>query len=104
MLLLSNRLKFCSLAFTAARLYSNGPATANKNPTVFFDIATENEHLGRVTFEVSGDSAWSLSHTLILIFDVFVVPALSFLLRHSVPQLVLLFTLIALIYIFTAQR
>lgn len=104
MLLLSNRVKFCSLAFTAARLYSNGPATANKNPTVFFDIAVDSQPLGRVTFEVSGDSARSLSHTFILIFDVFVVPPLSFSLRHSVPQLVLLFTLYALIYMFAAQR
>lgn len=53
MLLLSNRIKFCSLAFTAARLYSSGPAAANKNPLVYFDIAADNEPLGRVTFEVS---------------------------------------------------
>lgn len=55
MLLLSNRIKFCSLAFTAARLYSNGPATANKNPTVYFDIAADSQPLGRVTFEVRRD-------------------------------------------------
>lgn len=53
MLLLSNRIKFCSLAFTAARLYSSGPAAANKNPLVYFDIAADKEPLGRVTFEVS---------------------------------------------------
>lgn len=52
MLLLSNRVKFCSLAFTAARMYSSGPAAANKNPTVYFDIAADGQPLGRVTFEV----------------------------------------------------
>ncbi|XP_037547023.1 peptidyl-prolyl cis-trans isomerase F, mitochondrial [Nematolebias whitei] len=55
MLLLSNRIKFCSLAFTAARMYSTGPAAANKNPTVYFDIAADNEPLGRVTFELNAD-------------------------------------------------
>lgn len=54
MLLLSNRVRLCSLAFTAARMYSSGPATANKNPTVYFDIAADGEPLGRVTFEVRG--------------------------------------------------
>lgn len=52
MLLLSNRIKLCSLAFTAARMYSSGPAAANKNPTVYFDIAADSQPLGRVTFEV----------------------------------------------------
>lgn len=52
MLLLTNRIKLCSLAFTAARMYSSGPAAANKNPTVYFDIAADNQPLGRVTFEV----------------------------------------------------
>ena len=33
-------------------MYSSGPTTANKNPTVYFDIAADNEPLGRVTFEV----------------------------------------------------
>nr|XP_046232171.1 peptidyl-prolyl cis-trans isomerase A-like [Scatophagus argus] len=55
MLLLSNRIKFCSLAFTAARLYSSGPAAASKNPTVYFDIAVDNQPLGRVTFELNAD-------------------------------------------------
>uniref|UniRef100_A0A3Q2T6X9 Peptidyl-prolyl cis-trans isomerase n=1 Tax=Fundulus heteroclitus TaxID=8078 RepID=A0A3Q2T6X9_FUNHE len=55
MLILSNRIKFCSLAFTAARLYSSGPAAANKNPKVYFDIAADNEPLGRVTFELNAD-------------------------------------------------
>ncbi|XP_054898619.1 peptidyl-prolyl cis-trans isomerase F, mitochondrial [Poeciliopsis prolifica] len=55
MLVLSNRIKFCSLAFTAARLYSSGAATANKNPRVYFDIAADNEPLGRVTFELNAD-------------------------------------------------
>uniref|UniRef100_A0A665X7X1 Peptidyl-prolyl cis-trans isomerase n=1 Tax=Echeneis naucrates TaxID=173247 RepID=A0A665X7X1_ECHNA len=50
MLLLSNRLKLCSLAFTAARLCSSGPTAANNNnPTVYFDISADNEPLGRVT-------------------------------------------------------
>ncbi|PWA21705.1 hypothetical protein CCH79_00003112, partial [Gambusia affinis] len=48
-------LKFGSLAFTAARLYSSGPATANKNPQVYFDIAADSEPLGRVTFELNAD-------------------------------------------------
>lgn len=40
-----------SLAFTAARMYSAGPAATN--PVVYFDIAADNQSLGRVTFEVS---------------------------------------------------
>jgi len=52
MLIISNRIKLCSLAFTAARMYATG-AQANNNPVVFFDIAADNEPLGRVTFEVS---------------------------------------------------
>lgn len=60
MLLLSNRIKFCSLAFTAARLYSSGPAAANKNPLVYFDIAADKEPLGRVTFEVLLVLVWML--------------------------------------------
>lgn len=60
MLLLSNRTKLCSLAFTAARLCSGGPAAANKNPTVYFDIAANDTPLGRVTFEVR------ISHFLLL--------------------------------------
>lgn len=55
MLLLSNRIKFCSLAFTAARLYSSGPAAANKIPLVYFDIAADKEPLGRVTFELNAE-------------------------------------------------
>ncbi|XP_074519084.1 peptidyl-prolyl cis-trans isomerase F, mitochondrial [Halichoeres trimaculatus] len=55
MLLLSNRIKFCSLAFTAARLYSAGPAAANNNPVVYFDIAADNQPLGRVTFELNAE-------------------------------------------------
>uniref|UniRef100_A0A3P8WEV2 Peptidyl-prolyl cis-trans isomerase n=1 Tax=Cynoglossus semilaevis TaxID=244447 RepID=A0A3P8WEV2_CYNSE len=31
---------------------SSGAAAANNNPTVYFDIAADNEPLGRVTFEV----------------------------------------------------
>lgn len=51
---LSSRIKIisgCSLAFTAARMYSAGPAATN--PVVYFDIAADNQSLGRVTFEVS---------------------------------------------------
>ncbi|XP_054609976.1 peptidyl-prolyl cis-trans isomerase F, mitochondrial [Dunckerocampus dactyliophorus] len=55
MLLISHRVKLCSLAFTAARMYSNGPAVANSNPTVFFDISADNEPLGRVTFELNAE-------------------------------------------------
>ncbi|CAJ1080309.1 peptidyl-prolyl cis-trans isomerase A-like [Xyrichtys novacula] len=55
MLILSNRIKLCSLAFTAARLYSTGPAAANSNPIVFFDIAADNQALGRVTFELNAE-------------------------------------------------
>jgi len=55
MLLISNRIKVCSLAFTAARMYSAGPVAANKNPVVYFDIAADNEPLGRVTFELNAD-------------------------------------------------
>nr|AAI07835.1 Zgc:123307 [Danio rerio] len=54
MLILGNRLKLCSVAFTAARLYSTG-AQANNNPVVFFDIAADNQPLGRVTFELNAD-------------------------------------------------
>lgn len=62
MLLLSNRVKLCSLAFTATRMYSSGPAAANKNPTVYFDIAADGQLLGRVTFEVRGPTVrYSLS-------------------------------------------
>uniref|UniRef100_A0A3P9IZR9 Peptidyl-prolyl cis-trans isomerase n=1 Tax=Oryzias latipes TaxID=8090 RepID=A0A3P9IZR9_ORYLA len=55
MLSFSNKIKFCSLAFTVARMCSSGPAAANKNPTVYFDIAAGSEPLGRVTFELSAD-------------------------------------------------
>ncbi|XP_016140997.1 peptidyl-prolyl cis-trans isomerase A-like [Sinocyclocheilus grahami] len=54
MLFISNRFKLCSLAFTAARMYATG-AQANSNPVVFFDIAADNEPLGRVTFELNAD-------------------------------------------------
>ncbi|XP_034564370.1 peptidyl-prolyl cis-trans isomerase A-like [Notolabrus celidotus] len=55
MLILTNRIKLCSLAFTAARMYSSGPATANNNPIVYFDIAADNQPLGRVTFELNAE-------------------------------------------------
>ncbi|XP_024140059.1 peptidyl-prolyl cis-trans isomerase A [Oryzias melastigma] len=55
MLSFSNRIKVCSLAFTVARMCSSGPTAANKNPTVYFDIAAGGEPLGRVTFELNAD-------------------------------------------------
>ncbi|XP_077481390.1 peptidyl-prolyl cis-trans isomerase F, mitochondrial isoform X3 [Stigmatopora argus] len=55
MMLISNRAKLCSLAFTAARLCSSGPASANSNPTVYFDISADSEPLGRVTFELNAE-------------------------------------------------
>ncbi|XP_036427812.1 peptidyl-prolyl cis-trans isomerase F, mitochondrial [Colossoma macropomum] len=54
MIITKNRIKFCSLAFTAARMYANG-AQANGNPVVYFDIAADNQPLGRVTFELNAD-------------------------------------------------
>ncbi|XP_026884274.1 peptidyl-prolyl cis-trans isomerase F, mitochondrial [Electrophorus electricus] len=54
MILISNRIKLCSLAFTAARMYASGPQV-NNNPVVFFDIAADNQPLGRVTFELNAD-------------------------------------------------
>ncbi|XP_024244181.1 peptidyl-prolyl cis-trans isomerase A [Oncorhynchus tshawytscha] len=42
-----------SLAFTAARMCSAGPAAAN--PVVYFDIAADNQPVGRVTFELNAD-------------------------------------------------
>uniref|UniRef100_A0A4W5LXF0 Peptidyl-prolyl cis-trans isomerase n=1 Tax=Hucho hucho TaxID=62062 RepID=A0A4W5LXF0_9TELE len=53
---LSSRIKFmsgCSLAFTAARMYCSGPAATN--PVVYFDIAADNQSVGRVTFELNAD-------------------------------------------------
>ncbi len=44
MLIISNRVKLCSLAFTAARMYATG-AQAYNNPVVFFDIAADSEPL-----------------------------------------------------------
>ncbi|XP_020501458.2 peptidyl-prolyl cis-trans isomerase F, mitochondrial [Labrus bergylta] len=55
MLIFSNRIKLCSLAFTAVRMCSSGPAAANKNPVVYFDIAAENKTIGRVTFELNAE-------------------------------------------------
>uniref|UniRef100_A0A3Q3D1P5 Peptidyl-prolyl cis-trans isomerase n=1 Tax=Hippocampus comes TaxID=109280 RepID=A0A3Q3D1P5_HIPCM len=45
MMLISNRVKLCSLAYTVTRMCSNGPAAANNNPTVYFDISADNEPL-----------------------------------------------------------
>ncbi|NP_001297972.1 peptidyl-prolyl cis-trans isomerase F, mitochondrial [Esox lucius] len=53
---LSSRVKLisgCSLAFTAARMCSSGTAVAN--PVVYFDIAADNQTVGRVTFELNAD-------------------------------------------------
>lgn len=55
MLLISNRTKLCSVLFTAARLYSSGPAAANNNPVVYFEISADNQPLGRVTFELNAE-------------------------------------------------
>ncbi|KAJ7987381.1 hypothetical protein DPEC_G00325900 [Dallia pectoralis] len=41
------------LAFTAVRCSSAG--TAGTNPVVYFDIAADNEYVGRVTFELNAD-------------------------------------------------
>ncbi|XP_076855981.1 peptidyl-prolyl cis-trans isomerase F, mitochondrial [Brachyhypopomus gauderio] len=54
MITISKRLKLWSFAFTAARMYASGPQ-ANNNPVVFFDIAADNQPLGRVTFELNAD-------------------------------------------------
>lgn len=61
MLSFSNKIKFYSLAFTVARMCSSGPGAANKNPTVYFDIAAGSEPLGRVTFEVRPNHRRSVS-------------------------------------------
>jgi len=56
MFILSTRIKCCSLAFVAARMYSAGPLSANKkNPTVYFDITAGGQPVGRVTFELNAD-------------------------------------------------
>ncbi|XP_026171372.1 peptidyl-prolyl cis-trans isomerase F, mitochondrial [Mastacembelus armatus] len=55
MLILSNRIKLCSLALTAARMCSSGATSANNNPIVYFDIAADNEPLGRVTLELNAE-------------------------------------------------
>ncbi|XP_041117007.1 peptidyl-prolyl cis-trans isomerase A-like [Polyodon spathula] len=52
MSLLLNISKFGSLALVAARLCSSQPS---KNPVVYFDIAADNQSLGRVTFELNAD-------------------------------------------------
>ncbi|KAM3859926.1 peptidyl-prolyl cis-trans isomerase F, mitochondrial [Diretmus argenteus] len=52
--LLSKRTKLCSLSFSASRMSSSGSGPVT-NPTVYFDIAADNEHLGRVTFELNAD-------------------------------------------------
>lgn len=36
-------------------MYSSGPAAANNNPVVYFDIAADNQPLGRVTFELNAE-------------------------------------------------
>ncbi|KAL0983692.1 hypothetical protein UPYG_G00131420 [Umbra pygmaea] len=56
LLALSSRLKLisgCSFALTSARACSTGTVLAN--PVVYFDIAADNEYVGRVTFELRVD-------------------------------------------------
>ncbi|CAL8310153.1 unnamed protein product [Boreogadus saida] len=53
MLILTNRIKLCSLAFNAVRMCSSGASA--KKPVVYFDLAADNEPLGRVTFELNAD-------------------------------------------------
>lgn len=50
MLQMKNRLKYCSLAIAAARVFSSGPT---KNPVVYLDIAADGEEIGRIIIEVS---------------------------------------------------
>ncbi|KAJ8250493.1 hypothetical protein COCON_G00224150 [Conger conger] len=51
MLQMKNRIKYCSLAIAAARLFSR-PV---RNPIVYFDIAADHEPLGRITIELNAD-------------------------------------------------
>ncbi|MBN3312264.1 PPIF isomerase, partial [Atractosteus spatula] len=48
----NSSIKFGALAFAATRMYTAQP---KKNPVVYFDIAADNEPLGRVTFELNAD-------------------------------------------------
>ncbi|XP_064170586.1 peptidyl-prolyl cis-trans isomerase A-like [Anguilla rostrata] len=53
MLRIRSQVKFCAMAFSAARMFTTGPPA--NNPVVYFDIAADNKPLGRVTFELNAD-------------------------------------------------
>ncbi|KAJ8406760.1 hypothetical protein AAFF_G00296760 [Aldrovandia affinis] len=53
MLQIKSHVKFCALAFSAARVFTTGPPV--NNPVVYFDIAADNKPVGRVTFELNAD-------------------------------------------------